>query len=100
MGLDLRAVARGTNPDHELSPQAVEGLMKDGLAAADSVPQKLTQLDVQSARQVVSFCELPGKYQGQVSLEHWEDIPPVSENYEAARDVILEHIYRLVSRLK
>ena len=99
VGLDLHAIARGTTPDHELSPRAVEGLVKDGLAPTESAPQKLTLSDIKSAQQVVTFCELPAEYQGQVGFERWDDIPPVSENYAESRDAIINHIRQTLKSL-
>jgi arsenate reductase (thioredoxin) len=96
LGLDLRAIARGTNPDHELSPQTLKGLSQDGVAPTEPVPQKLTEADMQSAQQVITFCELPTEYQGQAIVEEWNDIPPVSENYEKARDVIIKRIRQML----
>ena len=92
MGLDLRAVARGTNPDHDLSPQTVKRLSADGLTPTESVPQKLTGADIQSAQRVITFCELPAEVHQQIKVEYCDDVPPVSENYEKARDVIIERI--------
>ena len=89
MGLGLQAVARGTNPDPELSSRTLEGLLADGLVPTESIPQKLTDADIQNAQRVITFCELPTKYQKQGGVERWEDIPPVSEDYERARDAIL-----------
>lgn len=96
MGLDLRAVARGTNPDQELSPQTVKGLADDGLTPAESVPHRLTTADVQSAQHIIAFCDLPTEYTHQTTVERWEDVPPVSENYEKARDVIIERIRQML----
>jgi protein-tyrosine-phosphatase len=96
MGLDLRAIARGTNPDQELSPQTVAGLSKDGLQPTESTPQKLNDADLQNAQRVITFCELPVKYEQQSAVEHWDGIPPVSENYEQARDLIIERIRQLL----
>ena len=96
MGFDLRAIARGTNPDDELSPQTVKGLSEDGLTPTELAPQKLTEDDLQAAQRVVTFCELPDEYQGQAMIERWDDIPPVSENYEQARDVIVERIRQML----
>jgi arsenate reductase (thioredoxin) len=98
MGLDLRAVARGTNPDHELSPQTIKGLSEDGLTPTESIPQKLTEADIRSARQIVAFCEVPEEYYGRAVIEYWDDIPPVSENYEKARDVIIERIRQMLKQ--
>jgi protein-tyrosine-phosphatase len=97
MGLDLRAVARGTNPDQELSPQTVRGLAEDGLTPTESAPQQLTAADIQYARQVVAFCDLPVEYHHQTTIQPWDDIPPFGENYEAARDLIIEHIRQLLN---
>lgn len=96
MGLNLHAMARGTNPDHEISPQTVTGLSEDGLAPTELAPQKLTVADIQNAQRVITFCELPTEYQHQVIVERWDDIPPVSENYEKARDAIIKRIRQML----
>ncbi|HSL43277.1 MAG TPA: hypothetical protein VK897_07590 [Anaerolineales bacterium] len=98
MGLDIRAIARGTNPDDALSPQTVTGLAKDGLTPAESTPQKLTEADLESAQHVIAFCELPAGDQSQITVQRWDDVPPVSENYEQARDVIVNRIHQLLER--
>ena len=97
--LELQSVARGTTPDEELSPNTIAGLQKDGLTPIESIPQKLRQADVESAQKVITFCELPEEYQSPVSIENWNDIPPVSEDYEKARDAIIEHLSRLMNNL-
>jgi protein-tyrosine-phosphatase len=98
MGLDLRAIARGTNPDDKLSPRTVQGLLEDGLTPTESVPQKPTEADLQSAQRVITFCELPAKYSSKAIVERWDDIPPVSENYARARDSIVERIRQMLDR--
>jgi len=95
-GLHVHAVARGTHPDPELSPKTVEGLERDGLHPTETTPQKLTPAEVESAQRIISFCELPAGYPYQVHMEQWNDIPPVSENYETARDAIIQRINRLL----
>ena len=95
--LDSRAIARGTNPDSELSPKTLEGLRRDGLTPTESVPQKLTPAEVKSAERVISFCELPEEYRTNTVMEYWDDIPPVSENYETARDAILAKLDGLMN---
>ena len=94
--LDVRAIARGTNPDQELSPKTLEGLRQDKLTSIESAPQRLTRAEVDSAQRIISFCELPKEYQGKASIEQWDNIPPVSENYEIARDAILEKLNTLL----
>ena len=100
MGLDLQAVARGTSPDEELSPQAIQGLLEDGLTSAESTPQRLTQVDIQSAQRVITFCELPSEYQQQTIMERWDDVPPISKNYGLARDAIVRHIRQTLKSLR
>lgn len=97
MGLDVKAVARGTNPDPELSPQTVKGLADDALKPTESAPQKLTEEDLQSAQRVVAFCNLPAEYRRPIVLERWEDVPPVSEHYAKARDAIVERIRQMLN---
>jgi len=93
--LELHAIARGTHPDSELSPITVAGLHKDGLTPNEFVPKTLSVADIKSAQQIISFCELPEKYQNQGIIEKWNDVPPVSENYEKARDVIVAKLHQL-----
>ena len=95
-GLSLHAVARGTNPDAEISPQTVRVLAEDHLTPTESVPQRLTQTELESAQRVITFCALPAEYQQPIHLEHWENIPPVSDNYQLARDVIRERIRQML----
>jgi len=95
-GLSLHAIARGTTPDAEISPQTVKGLAEDHLRPTESLPQRLTQTELESAQRVVTFCALPAEYRQPSHLEHWENIPPVSENYELARDAIIERIRQML----
>ena len=97
--LDIRAVARGTHPDEELSPKTVAGLGEDGLIPTASVPQRLSMHEIESAQSIVSFCELPEEYQNKVRVERWNDVPPVSENYEKSRDAIITHLNQLINTL-
>ena len=97
--LNIRAIARGTHPDEELSPKAIAGLREDGLLPTESTPQKLSLSDVESAQSIVSFCELPEEYQNKAAIERWDDVPPVSENYEKAHDAIMAKLNPLLIQL-
>ena len=100
LGLNLWAIARGTNPEPVLSPQVVSGLAVDGMTPNESTPQRLTRSDIQAARRIVSFCELPAELRQPTFVEYWRDIPPVSENYELARDAIVDHLRQLITTLE
>ena len=92
---NVRAIARGTNPDSVLSPQTVAGLHADGLTPSESFPQKLSPEDMEYAQQIISFCKLPQEYQNNIEVEQWDDVPPVSENYELARNAIVKRVKHL-----
>ena len=97
--LAMTAVARGTHPDAELSSRVVSGLSEDGLLPTESIPTKLTREELETAQQVVSFCTLPAEYLQKAVVEYWDDIPPVSEDYERSRDVIIQHLKELIKTL-
>ncbi len=94
----LRAVSRGTNPDDEIAPFAARGLEADNLAFGET-PQRLLERDVEGAARIVAFCELPAVYGVSVPVEVWDDVPPVSEDYERARDAIVERVGGLLDQL-
>jgi len=98
-GIQLHAVARGLKPDLGLSTAAVMGLLKDGLSPTELTPQKLLRAELETARRVVTFCELPDEYQHEAVIEHWENVPPVSEGYERARDIIVAEIEGMMKDL-
>ena len=96
-GLAVGAVAAGTEPDPELAPGAVKGLVGDGLTATPRRPRPVTLHDLDSATRVVSFgCDVAAA-RGQ-RVEQW-DVPAVSEGYAAARDRIVANVERLVGEL-
>lgn len=97
--LDVYSIARGTNPDSELSPKTIAGLQRDNLSPIESAPQKLTLAEVESAERIISFCELPQKYQNKTSIEQWNDIPPVNANYEIARNAILQKLDQMLDNI-
>lgn len=99
-GLNLRAVARGTKPEPEISQKTIEGLAKDGVAPTESAPQKLSIEDLKSAEQIISFCELPAEYGKKVVVEQWDDIPPVSADYDKARDAIVERLRQFLENIR
>src|SRR5215813_12573877 len=98
--LNFRAIARGTNPDKEISQKVQEGLQKDGLTSSEPVPKKISKADLAGARHVITFCSLPAAYADNIQVEHWDDLLWVSEDYSQSRDRILERINRLLEELK
>lgn len=99
-GLNLQAVARGTIPDNEVSPATIQGLQTDGLTSTELIPQKLLSAEIGSAQRVIVFGDLFNKadHQG-IEIENWNDVPPVSMDYQIARDVIMEHLTHLFAEI-
>jgi protein-tyrosine-phosphatase len=97
--LNIRAIARGTNPEDEIPSNVVTGLQADGLAPGEKSKQ-LSEADVVGTSRVVAFCKLPEKYYQKAAVEEWDDVPPVSEDYLKAREAILDHVKRLLDELQ
>ena len=91
-GLQVQALARGTNPDLGLSGYAVAGPLGDGLTPSQLTPQKLLPEELEAADFIVSFCELPEADVEKNHIEYWRNVPAVSEDYKKARDIILIRI--------
>jgi protein-tyrosine-phosphatase len=95
-GLQIGAVAAGTEPDAELTPRAVKGLAADGLTPSPARPRPVTLYDLDTASRVVSFgCDVSPT---RGSVEQW-DVPNISDGYDAARERIVERVERLVAEL-
>jgi catechol 2,3-dioxygenase-like lactoylglutathione lyase family enzyme/protein-tyrosine-phosphatase len=99
-GLDVRAISRGTDPDTEFPPHAIAGLARDGLRPLDAGPSRLRAEDLANATRVVAFCDLAAHASHRGPVERWDDIPAVSDDYDAARRAIVSRVERLVSELR
>lgn len=99
-GLNLRAIARGTNPDKEIAPKAVLGLQADGLRSSEPAPKKISKDDLIGVRRVITFCALPDGYTGEVKVESWDGVPSMDEDYGKVRDWLAPRINRLLEELR
>ena len=99
-GLAARAIARGADPQAELSVSAVKGLSADGLAPTPGVPRALTADDVRTAARVVAFdCEQPAMKALRGMDACWDDVPATADDYAVARDRIRAHVEAMVDQL-
>jgi arsenate reductase len=99
-GLNLQAIARGTLPDDQISPVTIQGLAQDGLTSTESTPQKLLSSEIVSAQQVIAFGDIVNKKDYQdVDVENWNGVPPVSKDYQTARDAIVEQLHQLIAKM-
>ncbi len=99
-GLNVQALARGTLPDDELSQGTLQGLMADGLTSTEVSPQKLQPAEIESAQRVIIFGDLldPQDHYG-IEIENWNEVPPVSRDYQIARDAIIGHLHQLLAEI-
>jgi len=99
--MPYRAVSRGTKPDAAVAVAVKAGLAADGIDVSGWRPKLVTDEDIRNAAQVVSLAtELPRtKPFAKPKLLEWNDIPPVSEDYDRARQEILKRVQALVKSL-
>ncbi len=96
-GLTLNTAAAGIEPDEAIPPHVIAGLGADGIHHHDTVPQALTRELIDRARIVVSLgCDLSAFTDASHSIVEWNDVPHVSDGYEAARTVIVGHLQAML----
>ena len=95
--LPYTAIARGIAVDGPVPTRISDGLSLDGLEPTD--PQPLTSADAVAATKVVAFDPVPDEQRGAAEISYWSSTPLAIKDYIAARDVIVDHIDRLVPGL-
>jgi protein-tyrosine-phosphatase len=99
-GLRVQGVSRGVDPEARIPDWAAAKLQGDGFDLTGVVPVRLIEADVARASRVVAMSTKSPLFEGLAGgPERWDDIPPVSEDYAAARDVIRRHVDALVEEL-
>lgn len=98
-GLPARAVFAGTEPDPELSPRVVSELLAEGVDLRGQRPRCVTRDDIAGACRAVTFgCDL-GPLAAAASVERWDDVPAVSDDFRKARAAIGARLARLLDEL-
>ena len=99
-GLTVQAVSRGTAPDARVPAPVVAALREDGFDVASFVPREVSDEELRAATRVVAFGVDISQLGARAAIvEHWDDVPPVSESYGKAREVILSRIRALLPDL-
>jgi protein-tyrosine-phosphatase len=99
-GLEVEVRSAGTEPDAELPPRVVQGLLGDGIDVRNLTPQPATRAALADASRVIAFgCDLTSVAPPGAKVERWDDVPAVSDGYERARDVIVGRVRALVEEL-
>jgi protein-tyrosine-phosphatase len=98
-GLPYTAISRGVDIDSSIPTRIRDGLNMEGLAPLDDVPKTLTPEEAAGAAKVIAFDSVPDDKRGVAEINYWSDVPPATQDYSAARDVIVRHIDDLVPSL-
>lgn len=98
--LAVLAISRGTNPDEEMPLQITQGLETDGLTAGEPKPKMLSKDDLAKASRVITFCDLPEGNNQLAPVEQWNNVPPISEDYNKSRDAMLVYINQLLNEMR
>ena len=101
-GLPFRAVSRGTAPDSTtVPPKVMEALKGDGFNVSAFHPVAVKAADVSTSQQVITMgVDLPKEAESSKSkTERWDDVPPASVDFGAARDSIMAHVRKLIDQL-
>jgi arsenate reductase (thioredoxin) len=99
-GVPVRAESVGIEPDPDVPPHVVAGLAGDGIDVRGYTPRAATADRLAEASHIISFgCDVGTMLPASVFAERWDEVPLVSEGYDAARDVIVQRVKRLLEAL-
>ena len=99
--VSAHAESAGIEPDAEVPAAVLAGLSIDGIDVHEYRPRQVTPERLSAATHVVLCgCELPPSLATISSVERWDDLPFVSDGYDAARTAIVERVEALPSELR
>lgn len=99
--LNYRAIFRGTDPDTSLTYETKKGLLKSGFDVKGWQPQPVTQYDINSASEIITFdCTLPMESDIEKLIYRWNGIPPFSKDFEVAKNQIVDKVTVLIKKLE
>ena len=88
----VETLARGIEPDAEVSAAAADGLLAEGLDVRANRPRALTPEDLAGASRVIAFgCDVSEMVLPGVPVEQWAEVPAVSDGYARARAAVVSH---------
>jgi arsenate reductase len=96
-GVPVEVIARGLEPDSEVSRAAADGLLSEGLDVRGSRPRALTSEDLDGAWRVIALgCDIGERVPPGVPVEQWADVPAISDGYAPARTALVSHFAGLL----
>jgi arsenate reductase (thioredoxin) len=97
-GIGVQADWAGIEPDAEIPPRVVQGLLAEGIDVRGRRPRQVTRTDLETPIRVVTFgCDLGRLAPSGLSVKRWDDVPAVGEDFKKARDVIVARLPRLLA---
>ena len=100
-GLPFHAISRGVSPDAAVPTTIAEALARDGFDVPHFVPTRAAADDLAHARRVVAIgVDLAALTPAAAAkASRWDDVPPASVNYAAARASIEKHVELLLDEI-
>jgi 3-keto-disaccharide hydrolase/low molecular weight phosphotyrosine protein phosphatase len=96
-GVTVDVTSAGTDPSYEVPPSVVTGLLEDGIDVRGYRPRPVTQGELAKAWRVIAFgCDLGELGLPGLRVDKWDDVPPASECFAVARDVIIARLVPLL----
>ena len=100
-GLPYRVDSAGTKSEAAPTPAVVDALQAEGVDVSGHRPRSVKERDLARSHHVVSMgCDLTGVASASVRVEQWDDVPPVSQNLDAAYTIIRSRVEEFVSELE
>ena len=98
--LPFEGISAGTEPDEVVSPLVVQILGDEGIDVSQHQPQRFTAQQLSKATTIISMgCTAEELGVPSERVQMWNDVPPVSQNPQAAQAAIREHVEALVHQL-
>ena len=99
-GVRLRALARGTEPEPQVVPAVVAGLLVEGIDVGAWQPRLVTRDDLTEAWRVVSFGpDLSQLRPVGTLVQVWSDVPAVADGFQAAQAAMVGRLCALLEDL-
>jgi arsenate reductase (thioredoxin) len=101
LGLSLKADSAGTEPEDEMMPKVISLLAQEGIDVSNHQPRLVNAEDLMNAAYVVSMnCDIDAQVPSNISVEHWDDMPPVSQDAPLAASIIRQRVNQLIEQLQ
>lgn len=99
-GVRVRALSAGTEPDPEIAPAVLRALLGEGIDLRGERPRHATREALEGTAAVVSFGpDLSDLVPPGLAIIRWDDVPALSEDFEAGRAAILARLPALLEEV-